>query len=635
MKPITRKEFYLAKASGTYTGPTPPPVLREDYYLATLSGDYSGYCPAPVTRLDMFMSAAAGLTSYVPQPVTRIEKYWYAIAKGTGYVPEPVTREEELIFSLLRSIPNIVEKTASGNPITIQSAAAPFTELLIFGKTTQQTTTGAQLIDTNVNGEGNGITWQSNPDGSITINGTATASIEIEFNKISALEGEEYYLFGYANQDLSNLDMYIQMYTGTDSLPTLKLNTSKKDAKKTCLETAEYFTRIRIGAGVELNNVTVYPMISKQVLTSDSEFEPYTGGKPSPSPEYKQDMTNAGSSGQVNVGVGGKNMIPFPYLSPLDKVGVEYKEKGVTYTVQSDGGIHCVGTPESRFGPTISRIRYSEKILNTYAFPQGDTDGKVTLSGYPMFFDNNDNALFIYFSEKVGEQVNTIIYPQVEYGSTATSYMPYVTPQSLIVSTPTGLPGVPTTGEEYTYIDADGTKRIADSVEYFSDGTGRYVQRVQKFAGDSLIINNKIASNKGDYFTANYIDNLTDGVLCDKLCGLPYEYSALDKNFNLFRIFYDSYAQCICVRTPVGESYTVEQVQGFLNGSTVYVAIVEPIITPLSAEQIAAFKALTTYEPTTVVQNDAGCWMQVGYKAKNENYRRVMSARTVLPAKSR
>ena len=61
MKPITRKEYYLAKAAGTYTGPTPPPVLREDYYLATLAGDYSGYCPAPVTRLEKYMSAAAGL----------------------------------------------------------------------------------------------------------------------------------------------------------------------------------------------------------------------------------------------------------------------------------------------------------------------------------------------------------------------------------------------------------------------------------------------------------------------------------------------------------------------------------------------------------------------------------------------
>ena len=143
MKPITRKEYYLAKAAGTYTGPTPSPVLREDYYLATLAGDYSGYCPAPVTRLDMFMSAAAGLTSYVPQPITRIEMYWYAIAKGTGYVPEPVTREEKFLYAILKNPPKpeYLDKTAEGSMILLDdSAEAPLTALTVYGHSTQSGT---------------------------------------------------------------------------------------------------------------------------------------------------------------------------------------------------------------------------------------------------------------------------------------------------------------------------------------------------------------------------------------------------------------------------------------------------------------------------------------------------------------
>lgn len=141
MKPITRKEYYLAKAAGTYTGPTPPPVLREDYYLATLSGDYSGNCPAPVTRLEKYMSAAAGLTSYVPQPVTRIEKYWYAIAKGAGYVPEPVTREEQLLYAIIHKEPQYIDKTAEGSTILLtDSDEASFTALTIYGHSTQDGT---------------------------------------------------------------------------------------------------------------------------------------------------------------------------------------------------------------------------------------------------------------------------------------------------------------------------------------------------------------------------------------------------------------------------------------------------------------------------------------------------------------
>lgn len=165
MKPITRKEYYLAKAAGTYTGPIPPPVLREDYYLATLAGDYSGYCPAPVTRLEKYMSAAAGLTSYVPQPITRVEKYWYAIAKGTGYVPEPVTREEHFLYEIITAGPKYIDKIAEGSLILLtDSAQAPFTALTIYGHSTQDgtpspdnpvpivsagsvMTTGAQLFD--------------------------------------------------------------------------------------------------------------------------------------------------------------------------------------------------------------------------------------------------------------------------------------------------------------------------------------------------------------------------------------------------------------------------------------------------------------------------------------------------------
>ena len=141
MKPITRKEFYLAKAAGTYTGPTPPPVLREDYYLATLSGDYSGNCPAPVTRLEKYMSAAAGLTTYVPQPVTRVEMYWYAIAKGTGYAPEPVTREEHFLYEIITAGPKYIDKIAEGSLILLtDSAEAPLTALTVYGHSTQSGT---------------------------------------------------------------------------------------------------------------------------------------------------------------------------------------------------------------------------------------------------------------------------------------------------------------------------------------------------------------------------------------------------------------------------------------------------------------------------------------------------------------
>ena len=37
-------------------------------------------------------------------------------------------------------------------------------------------------------------------------------------------------------------------------------------------------------------------------------YEPYTGGKPSPSPEYKQEPEDAGKDGSIEVKVGGRNL---------------------------------------------------------------------------------------------------------------------------------------------------------------------------------------------------------------------------------------------------------------------------------------------------------------------------------------
>ena len=45
-----------------------------------------------------------------------------------------------------------------------------------------------------------------------------------------------------------------------------------------------------------------------------------------------------------------------------------------------------------------------------------------------------------------------------------------------------------------------------------------------------------------------------------------------------------------------------------------------PIERGLTPEEIAAYKALRTYSPTTVVSNDAGCHMETTYTADTKTY---------------
>lgn len=54
--------------------------------------------------------------------------------------------------------------------------------------------------------------------------------------------------------------------------------------------------------------------------------------------------------------------------------------------------------------------------------------------------------------------------------------------------------------------------------------------------------------------------------------------------------------------------------------TTVYYVLATPIERDLTPEEIAAYKALRTYGPTTVITNDAGAGMEVTYVADTKAY---------------
>lgn len=467
MKPITRKEYYLSKAAGTYTGPTPPPVLREDYYLATLAGDYSGNCPAPVTRLEKYMSAAAGITSYVPQPVTRIEKYWYAIAKGMGYVPEPVTREEQLLYAIIHKEPQYIDKTAEGSLILLtDSVQAPLTSLTLYGHSTQDGT---------------------------------------------------------------------------------------------------------------------------------------------PSPENPVPIVSAGDEGEINVTMGGKNLIPFPYIDH-DKT-----EKGITFTVQDDHGIKIQGTAtgdayfhlcHKDFGETSGSNTYGPVLLDGYVISDKFTAN--TPSKTYMNYNGTNHALIIVVLS--GETVDVTIYPQVEYGTVATAYEPYKTPQTLSLSTPGGLPGIPvSSGGNYT--DESGQQWVCDEIDL---ARGKYVQRIGKTVVDGTEIK-FTADSTGGYW------NLPR----QSAPGISVQEIAISKYFPI-GVFLGNARHSFLFTTPTLMSpyfSLVDELNAFCaekyaDGQPIEIYyIMAPSETDLTAEEIAAYKALHTYSPTTTVTNDADAWMKVGYKA--------------------
>lgn len=150
------------------------------------------------------------------------------------------------------------------------------------------------------------------------------------------------------------------------------------------------------------NPVTCYP-VAGYPLGCKVSWEPTQEGSGTPSPENIRPIKGRDS---VSITHTGKNIIPYPY-ERIKKVGDSYTESGITYTLLNDGAIHFAGIPKSAFGMTIARNNLSRF-------------GKLVTSG-KIFYDSNNNQTFIY-PFKLGEKVSETVYPQIEVGTTATSY---------------------------------------------------------------------------------------------------------------------------------------------------------------------------------------------------------------------
>lgn len=296
-KPITRKEMYLAKAIGEYEHATPRPVTRIDTYWGNICGDWDFPIPAPLTREEMYLAKIAGGYDYpTPTPITRIDFFLAAITGDyDGELPVPITREEIYLAALVEKTGYVV-RYAKGNPITLtDSVYAPFQSLSIRGRTTQQTTTGAQLYagsdltnewryddaDSNTNrfvirleagdlfGNGGYISFTSNIDVMEKVNiQLLGANGNLGTNWSASTQGN---IVSGFNQFL------LKPYNFADNQDSVSIQIRRDKSNDT--EYAQVIT---------LSNIFV------KSGQDAMDYEPYTGGKPSPSPDYPQEIVSAG-----------------------------------------------------------------------------------------------------------------------------------------------------------------------------------------------------------------------------------------------------------------------------------------------------------------------------------------------------
>lgn len=194
----------------------------------------------------------------------------------------------------------VYKKTVEGNPAIAQgSLARRYPGITMQGWTEQAQYEGNQLLDASVfNGvEKSGVSV-SVDNGVITASGMSESAIWIQSAKFTEEDFEK----------LKSGNIYVKNYKSSDcnyecgiyiNNTTVNEGDSPLNIPEGYLETNpnNVYFYIPIQAGVELKG-TIQPMIYQD---GDGTWEPYTGGQPSPNPEYPQEIVSAG---KYNEGTG-------------------------------------------------------------------------------------------------------------------------------------------------------------------------------------------------------------------------------------------------------------------------------------------------------------------------------------------
>ena len=515
------------------------------------------------------------------------------------------------------------QTVVTGNPALLEGVkGSRLTALTLHGKSTQGSTTGAQLLDINNLDRVSGCQNNANVvDGGLSKRNDDVACpdrylIDVIPNTIYTISASGF--VGGATVQISD------MFQRGESKPVVDVRITKGHKEREWIEfNSNKYNQLTFSffsPAVNTDFKVSYIMLNygSQALP----WEPYTGGAPSPSPSYPQEIESAGQSGEIGVTVTGTNLLPFEVGQKGD--GFEAFADGVQVDVGRNVDIYAVGMNDS-----LIESGYSEFPLLAPGkyYIYSDIQG-VNL--YVVVWRKGANVTLGYSSGGVAKEIEVMAGDKfriflrtaaafkgkvkamiTRIPVDATSYEPYKPAQKLIIPTPGGLPGIPvTSGGNYT--DKDGQQWVCDEIDL---AKGERVQQTIKVVLDG---SQKITLQKHLDFNRFAIG--------ENDFPIPSGYAGFCSHFivNPSPVTMNTIDGAICVYSN-GNIYlrsdrfkSADELKSFLkeNPVTLEYCLAEPIRTPLPPETIAAYKSLKTYSPTTTVINDAGAGMIVGYKRR-------------------
>ena len=543
-------------------------------------------------------------------------------------------------LEVLQSIPEdmgkiqdttLIKSTESGTEINLtDSSDMNIQELHLFGKSEQKTTKGIQLLNLKdaKGGTNGGITYTQNGDGTFKRVGTATNT-----------SGYDVWFLGGYIKEITDKDVLIILEAGKQYflkdclifMGTIPITTDRNGTINV-LE-SKYPEGIKItgirNPNVVLNrtyNDIIYPLIAESSTAVD--WEEYTGGQPSPNPDYPQEIK---SIENPTVSVAGKNLfepstINYSYNNFRITANVDNSQKNsikikINTINATEGDLYALAyvdinkfvkkiksnttytivlkNPQNIGAVFVGTIIGTNRITNTVAVKSN----VIKLQTIDDISNKSTFPLVLYFAGTVKENItigfDDIAVYEGEYSNAEIEeYKPI---QSATLN--------------YTLNRIDDVK---DELIVRADGTGQLTKRYVKIRLDDsnswTLSENSEASN-GVFYVENTYGIKRASALSNYAIYTMYIGNVLNRN-NLFDL---SFKQ---IRFANAQNMTLEEWKNKLEEEAITLIgeLEEPIVTELSSEEVQKILTLHTNKPNTTIWNDQNAEMQITYVADTKTY---------------
>ena len=345
-----------------------------------------------------------------------------------------------------------------------------------------------------------------------------------------------------------------------------------------------------------------------------------------PTPDAPVPIVSAGDSGSVAVKVTGANIL---YLPDIEDSTVG----GITYSIKN-GVIKIKGTST---GKSVQLLRNIKLFVGTCVFNPNPVKGTESLNCY-LDLTNTINLGFSLPSKNINKPVkitelnvkhpfylniestaDSVIdmewKPQMLLSDKLLPYSPYHE-QLFTLPTPNGLPGIPvTSGGNYT--DPQGQRWVCDEVDL---ERGVKVQRIGKktITSKDIFFKSGLSTNDVNYFSLSNVftyigtSGKKNALMSNRfVAGLNQSFGAAGEIFLGSISGNVVYFSVDTQKYPDVETFKQWAVE---NGLMFLYQLTDIIETPLTPDEIAAYKALTAYGPDTVVQAGDGAGIKLDYQ---------------------